>query len=437
MHLEQGIAVALQLLQQQAKAKNSELLELLGGDPELLEKVRESLIFDDLAQDKNGVGLIYVGPAAAPATNDSHPEQSRPQPAPRPPPPPLARPHPIPRPPVRPGPLLVPSSAAVKPAASPPATRPGTFYIWKAGTETGPFDFSELQSRAADGQLTHQEFVKTGLEGDWIPSNKISGLFPDADRAAVDMLLAPSHGVPVVEAAAARPAAPAPIEKAVPPPETSPRTALIAANAGQAGPATDPSTRSPRVSYWTPEPETVHRTLYQRVRQQPIRWLSGPSLLLIAFACFWYWPLSEKHVYTEFQAVWTEMKGLRDHQASPKEWRDFTEKSKSRVLPLCERLERSVNSQRPARQELLWAGRHCLLKLLEGSATEPIMVAKLYERHMERAQKLMAGEQLDESVPASTEAPADPTAAKKEAPAEISLIPPGAPGYKPPAKPAP
>ncbi|MDB5337905.1 MAG: hypothetical protein JWN70_3524 [Planctomycetaceae bacterium] len=436
MHLEQGIAVALRLLQQQAKAKNSELLELLGGDQELLEKVRESLIFDDLAQDKNGVGLVYAGPAASPATNESPPEQPRPQPAARPTPPPLARPHLIPRPPARPGPLLAPPSAAAKPPAGPPTLRLGTFYIWKAGTETGPFDFSELQSRAADGQLTHQEFVKTGLDGDWIPSNKISGLFPDADKAAVDLLLAPDHSIPVVETAIANPAASAPIEAPVVPPDTAPRTAPISANTSQAAPATDPSTRSPRVSYWTPEPETVNRTLYQRVRQQPIRWLSGPILLLIAFGGFWYWPLSEKYVYTEFQAVWTEMKGLRDHQASPKEWRDFTEKSKARVLPLCERLERSVNSKRPARQELLWAGRHCLLKLLEGSATEPGMVAKLYERHMDRAQKMMAGEKLDEAIPASTEDPADPTSPAKAVTPEISLIPPGAPGYKPPVKPA-
>ena len=52
MNCEQARASVLTLLQAQGRAKNSELLALLGCDRELLEQVREDLIFQDLAKDK-------------------------------------------------------------------------------------------------------------------------------------------------------------------------------------------------------------------------------------------------------------------------------------------------------------------------------------------------------------------------------------------------
>ena len=52
---------AMQLLKRNGRVKNSEFLALLNGDTVLLDAVREDLIFDDIAQDKNGVGLVYIG----------------------------------------------------------------------------------------------------------------------------------------------------------------------------------------------------------------------------------------------------------------------------------------------------------------------------------------------------------------------------------------
>ena len=64
MNCEQARASVLTLLQAQGRAKNSELLALLGGDRELLDQVREDLIFHDLAKDKDGMGLIALASAA-------------------------------------------------------------------------------------------------------------------------------------------------------------------------------------------------------------------------------------------------------------------------------------------------------------------------------------------------------------------------------------
>jgi len=72
-NFKQAREVVLNLLRQQGRAKNSELLATVGGDEALLQLVREDLIFNDLAKDKDGVGLIYAGPAAAPQRQTHRP----------------------------------------------------------------------------------------------------------------------------------------------------------------------------------------------------------------------------------------------------------------------------------------------------------------------------------------------------------------------------
>lgn len=75
-------AAVLQLLQSKGRAKNSEMLQLVGGDAVLLEEVREDLIFTDLAEDKKGVGLIYVGSASPQPAEPAPPPPAAPPPAP-------------------------------------------------------------------------------------------------------------------------------------------------------------------------------------------------------------------------------------------------------------------------------------------------------------------------------------------------------------------
>ena len=66
MKLVEGKRFIIALLKKNSKAKNSEMLQVLNGDEELLNLVREDLIFNDLAEDKKGVGLIYLSPTSTP-----------------------------------------------------------------------------------------------------------------------------------------------------------------------------------------------------------------------------------------------------------------------------------------------------------------------------------------------------------------------------------
>jgi len=65
MDFEHARSVVLNFLRSAGRAKNSDLIGLLGGDREMFERVREDLIFYDLATDKDSVGLILRNEAAA------------------------------------------------------------------------------------------------------------------------------------------------------------------------------------------------------------------------------------------------------------------------------------------------------------------------------------------------------------------------------------
>ena len=67
MNLESAIATILALLEEKGRATNSTILEALGNDRALLDHVREDLILNDLAKDKDGVGLIYLASHPSPA----------------------------------------------------------------------------------------------------------------------------------------------------------------------------------------------------------------------------------------------------------------------------------------------------------------------------------------------------------------------------------
>ncbi len=62
MTLDEARKTVLDFLEQSGgRARNSQLLDLLGNDRELFDLVREALIFDDLVDDKKGVGLVLLG----------------------------------------------------------------------------------------------------------------------------------------------------------------------------------------------------------------------------------------------------------------------------------------------------------------------------------------------------------------------------------------
>lgn len=61
MNFDTALQRILAYLKQHHKATNTVLTELVEGDPDLFNKVKEQLIIDDLAEDLKGAGLVYCG----------------------------------------------------------------------------------------------------------------------------------------------------------------------------------------------------------------------------------------------------------------------------------------------------------------------------------------------------------------------------------------
>jgi len=58
--MDQARIIVLSILENKGRAKNSELIQAIGGDRDLFELVREDLIFNDLAEDKKNVGMVII-----------------------------------------------------------------------------------------------------------------------------------------------------------------------------------------------------------------------------------------------------------------------------------------------------------------------------------------------------------------------------------------
>jgi len=65
LNIEEAKTRILGVLVDEGRAINDEMIKLLDGDKELFSAVRQTLIMEDLADDKKGVGLVYTGPSGS------------------------------------------------------------------------------------------------------------------------------------------------------------------------------------------------------------------------------------------------------------------------------------------------------------------------------------------------------------------------------------
>jgi hypothetical protein len=79
MPFEEARAAILNYLQSTGRAKNSDLLGLVGGNRELFDLVREDLIHQDLALDNDSVSLVYCGAAGTAQTPVAEPTTDTPK----------------------------------------------------------------------------------------------------------------------------------------------------------------------------------------------------------------------------------------------------------------------------------------------------------------------------------------------------------------------
>lgn len=508
MTFDKALNAVRLVLEYQGRLRNAQILELVGGDEALLEQVRESLIFDNLAVDKSGAGLVCVrlrpSSQSEPAdalfaqqvehgsdvcweiqcfgeksgqflrnevialihrgdlARDDLVRASRSASWARTADVPEFRAEfrrlsgqcvPASLTPVGTETQHAHSHVAPARQESAPAPPPQHYFLWESGKEQGPLHLEELQRRVESGQLSAEHFARTGARGgDWLPIGKLApSLFPDASTAAglendnISRDEAQDVAITSTLASDSLPGKPRP-DRSVPRPSPAADTASVRDVMAATVPefAARPASRSPRVRYWSESDDVPHRSkhgLLASIQSQPIRWVAATLAVVATFAVWTRSAPSELRVYNEFMGIWKSYEVLKETRAGPDEWRDFCERSVAQVEPLVNELEEYATAEDPVRQELFWAGKYCLIGLLRGRGGGQTEREEAFLRHMDRARRFREGDSVgDESLAENQAADAksegdsaDPTSS-----ALIvleSMIPPGAPGFRPLSRP--
>lgn len=59
------------------------------------------------------------------------------------------------------------------------------WYCRLMGTEMGPYSSSQLIEMARSHQLTPEDFVRKGADGDWVYASRVKGLFEDGASSSI------------------------------------------------------------------------------------------------------------------------------------------------------------------------------------------------------------------------------------------------------------
>lgn len=78
-----------------------------------------------------------------------------------------------------------------------------TYYIYRAGQQSGPFSIADIQSMLASGQLSPQDFARTQDSQSWIPVSQVVG----AAAAPPPVPPSPGYAAPGASSSAPAPAA--------------------------------------------------------------------------------------------------------------------------------------------------------------------------------------------------------------------------------------
>ena len=123
--------------------------------------------------------------------------------------------------------------------------------------------------------------------------------------------------------------------------------------------------------------------------------LGGVGGVIALVAILYFVPLGDlfspsgKEEFAKFQAFYQEYKALQSKQAGPAEYAALKKKANTELDPVIKDLESTAGSDYPALQQLLWAGRDYLPKMLDNPGPESARDQEKFENCLHEAQRLI------------------------------------------------
>lgn len=256
------------------------------------------------------------------------------------------------------------------------------WYFRNHGEEVGPVSWTELRRLAKSGSLTPDHQVRIspdGTSGLWLPVSRISHLIPEFDQTADQQddhhLEAEAHSALANHAAVTEDAK---SRKTISWQSTTRRDWSLR-------PVVDTA-----MGFW-------YLLLEISDRIGKLLWklaLPGVALLLFTGINYglWVWinTDSEQTQIEKLKRIGTRFQELNFRKGSDAEWTAFRSESLKTLEPMIPLFEKYASADRPIQQQLLWAGRDCLLPMLKtGRNADPELQARFHQHMFQIRYKIL------------------------------------------------
>ncbi|HEV3303890.1 MAG TPA: hypothetical protein VG055_29825 [Planctomycetaceae bacterium] len=120
-----------------------------------------------------------------------------------------------------------------------------------------------------------------------------------------------------------------------------------------------------------------------------VAWLS------INAGALYIWPdpyAPERQYLSELQKIIDDARLLQDHEASPADWKEFRRRSTESLNGIVLKLKKSAGPTKPLQQQLLWAARDEVPRILGPKSHDTEKRHKEVDAHLRAVKSAIAGE---------------------------------------------
>ncbi len=247
------------------------------------------------------------------------------------------------------------------------------WYVQKDGKQIGPIFFQRLRQMAQQGDIGADDLIRKGKTDAWVRAESLASL----PLRAVNL-------------------EPATVEKAIAPPPVDRRQNQPGAVAKFLI----------SIREWMGD---FRDNIWQAIADRNaslrvvVSWIAligvtGSLLVVLANHLPFSWPFRSSPIAI-YSSIWNELRAKRSAQTTSADWDAFADAARQQVAPIIARLEKTASSDNRMEQQLLWAGRDCLPKMLADARQQESPSEEKFAGYLRRAIWLNEGKDLNGRLP--------------------------------------